>query len=487
MPQENAIQVLPVGFEEDAASSAKKRSHSGLSLAGDHLNRVLVDSTAFASVSAGLFSAWWLVASVGSGGQWSVPAGQPAEYLLVAIVIVALSLVLIARRHLTLGAHASSATWIGGAGFTGWCLLNVPGADEGVLGAALVAALVAGACRLLVGCVVERKRRCGNLRRRVAIYGATRESADCFMQLAEDRDTVLVGLFDERESFSRLRRFGIDPSGQLADLKAAVARGSVDELIIALPATARGRAQAIVAQLSAFPLNVRWSACLGGYASDVRFRLSRLGRVELADVQTRPLESWGLVFKQVQDKVGGLILFAGFLPIMALIAVAIKLDSRGPVFFRQRRHGIGGRTITVWKFRSMRVLEDGERVVQARANDQRVTRVGRLLRRSSLDELPQLINVLRGEMSLVGPRPHAIAHNDYYAQRIRAYNARNKIKPGITGWAQVNGYRGETNTPEDMEQRVAHDHWYIRNWSVWLDVKILLLTPIFGLFHRNAY
>jgi putative colanic acid biosynthesis UDP-glucose lipid carrier transferase len=168
------------------------------------------------------------------------------------------------------------------------------------------------------------------------------------------------------------------------------------------------------------------------------------------------------------------------------IALAIKLDSRGPVLFRQRRHGYNHRVIDVYKFRTMTVAEDGDRVEQARKNDPRVTRFGKFLRKSSLDELPQLFNVLKGEMSLVGPRPHALAHNQHYRERLDRYANRHCVKPGMTGWAQIKGFRGPTEDAEKMRKRVQMDLYYIENWSLWLDFKILALTPFVGFINRNA-
>lgn len=174
------------------------------------------------------------------------------------------------------------------------------------------------------------------------------------------------------------------------------------------------------------------------------------------------------------------------LPAFVLIAAAIKLESRGHVLFRQRRHGLNQRIFEVFKFRTMTVCEDGEAVTQAKRGDKRITRVGFILRRTSLDELPQLINVLRGEMSIVGPRPHALAHNAYYRGLIDSYDARHTVKPGITGWAQVHGLRGETSSLDQMAERVRYDLDYIEKQSIWLDLKIIAMTPLFALF-RNAY
>ncbi|RME08664.1 MAG: exopolysaccharide biosynthesis polyprenyl glycosylphosphotransferase, partial [Bacteroidetes bacterium] len=168
-------------------------------------------------------------------------------------------------------------------------------------------------------------------------------------------------------------------------------------------------------------------------------------------------------------------------------ALAVKLSSKGPVLFKQRRYGLDGQIVEVWKFRSMTVTEDGDNIRQARKNDPRVTPVGSFLRRTSLDELPQFINVLQGRMSIVGPRPHAVAHNEQYRKLIKGYMWRHKVKPGITGWAQVNGWRGETDTLEKMKKRVEYDLDYIRRWSLWLDLKIILLTVFKGFVGKNAY
>jgi putative colanic acid biosysnthesis UDP-glucose lipid carrier transferase len=200
-----------------------------------------------------------------------------------------------------------------------------------------------------------------------------------------------------------------------------------------------------------------------------------------------PISDWGAFHKKIEDYVIAAVGLFLALPVMLAIAVAIKLDSRGPVFFRQRRHGYNHRIIEVLKFRAMTVLEDGNVVSQATGGDKRVTKVGRVLRRTSLDELPQLINVLRGEMSIVGPRPHALAHNTHYEDLIENYANRHRVKPGITGWAQVHGYRGETKTPQKMAERIRYDLEYIDNWSIWLDLKIMIMTPFFGLFGHNAY
>ena len=205
------------------------------------------------------------------------------------------------------------------------------------------------------------------------------------------------------------------------------------------------------------------------------------------EIQRAPLSSLERLVKRSFDIFGSIVGLALLAPIMIFAAAAIKLDSEGPILFRQRRNGFNTKQFQILKFRSMTVMEDGPTVVQARKHDPRVTRVGRILRQSSIDELPQLINVLRGEMSLVGPRPHALAHDDHYGQVLAEYAFRHYVKPGITGWAQVNGYRGETPHLEQMKRRVELDLWYINNWSPVLDLKILALTCIEMIRRRNAH
>ncbi len=354
---------------------------------------------------------------------------------------------------------------------------------------AVIGGLAAGTCRIALNTFVARSPFAGKMQRRVAVYGASHDSARIFKRLAAQDDVKFIGLFESRQDVERQKIIGIPVGGTFDDLEALARAGAVDEIIIALPHWAKKRTETLAAQLAQFPVDVHVPV-QNAYdlpRTDRKFHISRFNEIELAHVQASPLRDWSLIAKVAQDRIGGAVLLAALSPIFALIAVAIKLDSAGPVFFRQKRHGLCGREITVWKFRSMRVMENGPVVNQATKNDARITRVGKFLRKSSLDELPQLINVVLGEMSIVGPRPHAIAHNEHYARFVDAYNGRNQMKPGITGWAQVNGYRGETKEIELMEKRVEYDLWYIRNWSLWLDIKIILMTPIYGLVHRNAY
>ncbi|KAI9132935.1 undecaprenyl-phosphate glucose phosphotransferase [Acaryochloris sp. CCMEE 5410] len=212
--------------------------------------------------------------------------------------------------------------------------------------------------------------------------------------------------------------------------------------------------------------------------------LNGLPMIAVMEVPFSKVQAW---IKRCIDFAIAALISTAISPLMILIAIAIKLSSPGPVLFKQQRYGLNGGNIVVYKFRSMRVMEDGAKVTQATQGDPRITKVGAFLRRTSLDELPQFINVLQGRMSLVGPRPHAVAHNEHYRKLIQGYMLRHKVKPGITGWAQVNGYRGETETLDKMEKRVEYDIHYLNHWSLWLDIKIILRTALVFFNHQNAY
>ncbi len=206
------------------------------------------------------------------------------------------------------------------------------------------------------------------------------------------------------------------------------------------------------------------------------------------DLSCSPMDGVNQWFKRMEDFMLGIPIFILLLPVGILIAIAVKISSPGPVVFKQYRNGVGGKKFKVYKFRSMRVHEHEQgKLVQACRNDDRITRVGAFLRKTSLDELPQFYNVLQGRMSIVGPRPHALEHNEYYKDLVESYMWRHKVKPGITGWAQVNGLRGETETLEKMKKRVEYDLWYIENWSLWLDLKIIIMTPFKIFSDKNAY
>ncbi len=299
---------------------------------------------------------------------------------------------------------------------------------------------------------------------------------------------------------ARLRRFGYDCLGEFviglksadgADPHLAAAlsfvRGSPTEAILLVVRSDDLTAFAGVAeQLRVLPLPVIWVT--DGLAADlVRHPWFELGPAVAIEMQKAPRSAGERAAKRVFDIAIASWALLLSVPVLAFVALAIKLDSPGPVLFWQTRRGFNSKPFRIAKFRSMRVLEDGDVVRQATKGDDRVTRVGAVLRRASIDEIPQLLNVLRGEMSLVGPRPHAVAHDDEFTQTVEHYAYRNHVKPGITGWAQVHGYRGETPTLEAIERRVEFDRWYIANWSVWLDLTILLRTLGELVRGRNAY
>ncbi|HZJ11067.1 MAG TPA: exopolysaccharide biosynthesis polyprenyl glycosylphosphotransferase, partial [Methyloceanibacter sp.] len=265
-----------------------------------------------------------------------------------------------------------------------------------------------------------------------------------------------------------------------------VRRSHLDDVVVLLPWSATHAVNACADGLMTIPVSVQ----LGPEAIFDRVsqvHLSRLGPATMLNLIRPPLTRLEVVTKRLFDFWGALALLVALSPLFLAISLLIKLDSPGPAFFRQWRHGFNQRPFRILKFRTMTVTEDGETVTQAVKNDPRVTRIGRHLRRWNLDELPQLVNVLAGHMSLVGPRPHALTHDREYERRIAFYARRHNIKPGITGWAQVNGYRGLTDTEEKMRARVEHDLYYIDNWSIPLDLYILALTVLSPKSFRNAH
>jgi Undecaprenyl-phosphate glucose phosphotransferase len=260
---------------------------------------------------------------------------------------------------------------------------------------------------------------------------------------------------------------------------------NVDCVLLALQWNDEKRRIAICERLEILPIPVLLLP--DRHVESIFSRARQLAREFTVELQRPPLSSGELALKRVLDIIMASALLIGLMPLFVVVALLIKLESAGPVIFSQRRKGFNGREFTIFKFRTMNVLEDGHIIAQARRNDPRVTRMGRILRATSVDELPQLLNVVYGHMSLVGPRPHAVAHDDGYAKTIAKYAFRQHVKPGLTGWAQVNGFRGETARLEQMEQRVECDLWYVKNWSFWLDLRILLLTGFELLRSRNAY
>ncbi|PCJ70523.1 MAG: undecaprenyl-phosphate glucose phosphotransferase [Rhodobiaceae bacterium] len=341
--------------------------------------------------------------------------------------------------------------------------------------------------RAVIGTVLQHLARQGAVQRHIAIVGCGEQARLLIDRLTAEGELVsIVGAYDLGPGWETSEPYSIPNQGTLDDLIEDVQRQRVDDIILALPRSDEQRIWRVAERLAELPVHVR----LAPETFDIKssqLRDEAVGAVRMSTLLTPPLSDWSRLVKAAEDRVLGAFFLLFMLPAMALIALAIKIDSSGPVFFVQRRHGFNHEIILVLKFRTMSVQEDGQQVVQAKRGDDRITRVGRFLRRTSLDELPQLINVTRGEMSLVGPRPHAVAHNVQYASMINSYSKRHKVKPGITGWAQINGFRGETKELELMQKRIEHDLFYIEHWSLWMDLKIILLTPFRGMIHPNAY
>jgi Undecaprenyl-phosphate glucose phosphotransferase len=323
--------------------------------------------------------------------------------------------------------------------------------------------------------------------RRAIVIGTREELAALGVEELLER----FGLTEvERVVFSTDRNSGFamtEEESSSLDRALAIGRERVvDEIVLAFPWTDTRKLELVRDRLRVSPLPVQLvpDRRIRALAENPSYRLRRSLSIE---IQRGPLSRAEQFSKRVVDIVGaslGLIILA---PLMILSAIAIKVDSVGPIFFRQRRNGFNANQFSIFKFRTMSVMEDGAAVVQAKRFDPRVTRVGRVLRRSSIDEVPQLLNVLTGEMSLVGPRPHALAHDNHYGDLLAEYAFRHHVKPGITGWAQVRGYRGETARVEQMKGRVDCDLWYINNWSLALDLKILVLTCLELTRRGNAY
>jgi len=348
--------------------------------------------------------------------------------------------------------------------------------------------------RRLLFLLVRKWTREGRLTRRTVIVGGGEPGEHVIEELRRQKDSGVrvIGLFDDRgDDRSGAECAGERKLGIVDDLVEFGRRTRVDLVIFSLPISAEDRILQMLKKLWVLPVDIR----LAAHSNKLQFRprsYSYIGNVPVLDVFDRPIADWDVVMKWLFDKfIGGFALLLA-LPLLALIAVAIKLESRGPVLFKQKRYGFNNDLIEVYKFRSMYVdNSDATAAKLVTKDDPRVTKVGRIIRKTSLDELPQLFNVVfKSNLSLVGPRPHAIhakAEAKLYDEAVDGYFARHRVKPGITGWAQINGWRGETDTHEKIQQRVEHDLYYIENWSLLLDLYILTRTPFALLKTENAY
>ncbi|EPM69153.1 capsular polysaccharide biosynthesis protein [Pseudomonas syringae pv. theae ICMP 3923] len=354
---------------------------------------------------------------------------------------------------------------------------------------ALVLAVLCG-YRLLIRLTLHTLRRHGFNTRRVAIVGTGQvgERLARSISLAPWMGLNLLGFYDshpqQMNQDGKRRRLPV--LGDLHQLIEDAREGRIDKVYITLAFSADAQLSELITGLSDTTASVYLIPDV--FMFDLlHARSESINGLASISIFDSPMDgAWSLAKRAEDILLSSLILLLIAVPLL-LIAAAIKLTSPGPVLFRQRRYGLDGRSIMVWKFRSMIVQDTAEGVRQATRNDIRVTPLGAFLRRTSLDELPQFFNVLHGEMSIVGPRPHAVAHNEQYRKQVSGYMLRHKVKPGITGWAQINGWRGETDTLDKMRMRVEFDLEYIEHWSIWLDLKIILLTLLKGFVNKNAF
>ncbi|MBP6195834.1 MAG: undecaprenyl-phosphate glucose phosphotransferase [Methyloversatilis sp.] len=303
---------------------------------------------------------------------------------------------------------------------------------------------------------------------------------------AHEQGIDFVGYFDDRTDDR------VDPNaaahrvGSLKEAAQFVRSHAIREVYITLPLGSQPRIVELLEELQGTTASIFFVPDVFGI-SIIQGRLQDLNGVPIVGMCETPFTGTNQLVKRIEDIVLSFVILILISPILLAVATGVRMSSPGPVIFRQKRNGLDGEEITVYKFRSMRAMDNGPVVKQATKDDPRITPFGAFIRRTSLDELPQFINVLQGRMSIVGPRPHAVAHNELYRKLIKAYMVRHKVKPGITGWAQVNGHRGETDTVEKMQARVEYDLEYLRNWSLGFDLRIVARTVKLVFFDRNAY
>jgi Undecaprenyl-phosphate glucose phosphotransferase len=351
---------------------------------------------------------------------------------------------------------------------------------------------LAGAFRLVANVQLRAWQRTGRLGKRVAVVGAGTVAQRVLSTLDPSNPgrPHVVGVYDDDAAQLPVFCLGHRLRGTLDDLIREAPGLNVEAVLVTQSAPVDDRFVETLNKLSVLPVDIH--VCPADFG--LRFRditLARVGDVTVLNVLSQPLRHWHRIAKSLEDRVLGLLILLLIAPLLIAIAILIKLDSRGPVFFRQRRFGYNNELFEVLKFRTMHhALRDEKGEQLTRRHDARITRLGRFLRRTSLDELPQFFNVLRGDMSIVGPRPHATAAKAgdvLYQDAVRYYAARHRMKPGITGWAQINGWRGETETIEQIRQRVEYDLHYIENWSVLFDLEIIVRTLLVVAIHRNAF
>jgi len=408
-----------------------------------------------------------LVAIIAFPGQW--PTATPARF-----------------------ARQIAASWT-----VKCCLLLLLGLATGTLSMfparvvllwALLAPVQAFAVCLLVKKFVWRIKLLRVHKKKAVVVGATLLSEKLMQSISDDSMSPIevLGLFDDRDPPRVLLAEYAPVLGEVAQVAPYCRAHAVDRIYITLPMSSHPRIMRLIDELQDTTASIYFLPDIFIYDL-IQARLDTLNGIPVLAICETPFLGMDGLVKRASDLVLALAILVLVSPLMLAVAIGVKLSSPGPVLFRQRRYGLDGRDIVVYKFRSMTVCEDGADVPQARKNDARVTPFGAFIRRTSLDELPQFINVLQGRMSIVGPRPHAIAHNEMYRKLIKSYMVRHKVKPGITGWAQINGFRGETETLEKMAKRIEYDLDYLRNWSLYLDLWIVFRTMVLVVKDRNAY
>ncbi|MAU97722.1 MAG: undecaprenyl-phosphate glucose phosphotransferase [Fulvimarina sp.] len=346
--------------------------------------------------------------------------------------------------------------------------------------------------RLILGHNLRHWARNGRMERRALIVGGGKNAETLIrgLEMQPGNDIRICGIFDDRnDRRSPPLVAGYPKLGTIAELVEFARRTRIDMLIVTLPLSAEQRLLVLLKQLWVLPLDIR----LAAHAGELKFRprtYSYVGSLPLIDVVDRPLADWDAIAKRALDVTAALFAILLLSPVMAAAAIAVKLDSPGPVIFRQKRHGFNNQVVQIFKFRSLyHEMSDPDAKQIVTKNDRRVTRVGAFIRKTSIDELPQLFNVLRGDLALVGPRPHAVhaksSRDETFTEIVDGYFGRHKVKPGITGWAQIHGWRGEIDEPEKLVKRFEFDLFYIENWSLLLDVYILAMTPL-SLFRTKA-
>jgi len=359
---------------------------------------------------------------------------------------------------------------------------------ELLLGWAIATPLVHWLCVVFGTAYMRHRAALPEYRRPAVIVGAHRMGRRVaeMLQARRGYGHDLLGYFDDRSATRLELPVDVPLLGGLNELPQFIERHGVKDVFITLPLTSQPRILQLMETLQNTTPSVHFVPDVFG-VSIIQGRLEDMGGVPVVGLLVTPFTGINGLLKRASDIVLATLILLLITPVLMAVAIGVKLSSRGPVIFRQRRIGLDGEVIEVYKFRSMTVQDDGAVVAQATRNDSRVTRFGAFIRKTSLDELPQFFNVLKGQMSIVGPRPHAVAHNEQYRKIVKAYMARHKVKPGITGWAQVNGLRGETDTVDKMARRVEYDLEYLRNWSLGLDLLIIARTAKLMFFDRKAY